>query len=103
MASASGCRPRPHWQEAISYPESSDFLVSDPCSYPADQEARRLWDRYETGWEMIDLTTSSALLTTPGTVELVGKEPPSPNNNVLNLMHGQETIKQLTLPRLNFD
>ena len=52
---------------------------------------------------MIDLTTSSALLTTPGTVELVGKEPPSPNNNVLNLMHGQETIKQLTLPRLNFD
>ena len=78
MASASGW---PHWREAISYPESSDFLVSDPCSYPADQEARRLWDRYETGWEMIDLTTSSALLTTPGTVELVGKEtgkPPPP-------------------------
>jgi len=39
--------------------------------------------RYETGWEMIDLTSSSALLTTSGTAELVGREtgklpPPSP-------------------------
>ena len=101
MASASGCQPRPHWQEAISYPESSGFLVSDPCSYPADEEARRLLGRYYTGWEMIDLTTSSALLITPGTPELVGKvtgkppppaPPPLPFHNILNLMHGQETI-----------
>ena len=68
-----------------------------PCSYPADQEARRLWDRYKTGREMIDLITSSALLNTPGTAELVGKEtgkppPPLPFHNVLSLMHGQETI-----------
>ena len=74
MASASGCQPTPHWRETISYSKSSGFLVSDPYCNPADQEARRLWDRYETGWEMIDLTTSSALLTTPGTAELVGKE-----------------------------
>ena len=54
MASVSGCQPKPHWPEAISYPESSGFLVSDLYSYPADQEARRRWDRYETGWEIID-------------------------------------------------
>jgi len=53
---------------------------------------------------MIALTTSPALLTTPGTAEQVGKEtgeppiplppPPTPFHNVLNLMHGQEKISK---------
>ena len=32
-------------REGISFPESSGFFVSDPCSYLADPQARRLWLR----------------------------------------------------------